>query len=56
MVLLLLQDDNLFGESTRDFLFDPEQRLFYYLDANFTSNGGARPAGGRPIYLYVLSV
>jgi len=28
--------------------------VFYYLDANFTADGGARPATGRPAYLYTV--
>jgi hypothetical protein len=40
-------DDDPAGESTREFMFDPKRKLFYYLDANFTAGGGARPAGGR---------
>mmetsp|Transcript_28096 Transcript_28096/g.45235 ORF Transcript_28096/g.45235 Transcript_28096/m.45235 type:complete len:517 (-) Transcript_28096:123-1673(-) len=39
------------GESTREFLWDTKRKLFYYFDANFTANGGARPAGGRDTYL-----
>lgn len=47
-------DDNPFGESTREFVFDAARAVFYYLDANFTANGGVRPSGGRPVYLYTV--
>ncbi len=42
---------NNWGESTRDFAFDPKRKLFYALDVNFTGTGATRPAGGRPITL-----
>lgn len=47
-------DDDPAGESTREFMFDSKRKLFYYVDANFTANGGARPAGGREMYLYTV--
>lgn len=47
-------DDDPFGESTREFLWDGKRQVFYYLDANFTANGGPRPATGRPVYLYEI--
>lgn len=47
-------DDNPYAETTREFLFDENRAVFYYLDANFTANGGVRPSGGRPIYLYTI--
>ena len=40
-------DDDPAGESTREFMFDTKRKVFYYVDANFTANGGARPTGGR---------
>ena len=46
--------DDPAGESTREFLWDPKRRVFYYLDANFTANAGERPAKGRPVYLYTV--
>ena len=33
-------DDDPAGESTREFLWDPGRRVFYYFDANFTAGGG----------------
>jgi hypothetical protein len=45
-------DDNPADETTREWIFDDTRRVFYYLDANFTANGGTRPSTGRPIYLY----
>lgn len=47
-------DDDPAGESTREFMFDSKRKVFYYVDANFTANGGARPAGGREMYLYTV--
>jgi hypothetical protein len=44
--------EDLFGESTRPWLWDQGRAQFYYLDANFTAAGGARPAGGRDVLLY----
>ena len=45
-------DDDPAGESTREFMFDSKRKLFHYIDANFTANGGSRPADGRDMYLY----
>jgi hypothetical protein len=47
-------DDDPAGESTRPFFFDASRKVFYYVDANFTANGGARPAEGREMYLYTV--
>lgn len=47
-------DDNPADETTREFLFDPDKLVFYYLDANFTAGGGDRPSKGREIYLYTI--
>jgi len=44
--------DDPAGESTRPFLWDSTRKLFYYLDANFTANGGDRPAAGREAFIY----
>jgi hypothetical protein len=33
---------------------NPEGKVFYYLDANFTTGGGERPAKGRQAYLFTI--
>lgn len=38
-------------ESTRPFLWDRSRAVFWYLDSNFTQNGGVRPKGGRKVIL-----
>eukprot|EP00037_Helgoeca_nana_P017254 m.163433 g.163433 ORF g.163433 m.163433 type:complete len:529 (-) comp23907_c0_seq1:223-1809(-) len=43
--------DNPAGESTREFLWDPASKKFYYFDVNFTASGGERPSTGRPVFL-----
>ena len=48
-------DDDPAGESTREFLWDNKRKLFYYFDANFTANGGARPENGREVYMYSVN-
>ena len=48
-------DDDPAGESTREFLWDSSRKLFYYFDANFTANGGARPETGREVYMYSVN-
>ena len=48
-------DDDPAGESTREFLWDTTRKLFYYFDANFTANGGARPDEGREVYMYSVN-
>ncbi len=45
-------NDDPAGESTREFLWDSSEKLFYYFDANFTSKGGARPSSGREVYMF----
>ena len=47
-------NDDPAGESTREYLYDPTRGKFFYLDSNFTADGGRRPATGRPFYLYTL--
>jgi len=47
-------DDDPAGESTREFMFDSKRKVFYYVDANFTANGGERPESGREMYLYAV--
>lgn len=47
-------DDNPADETTREFVWDSGRLQFYYLDANFTAGGGARPTSGREIYLYTV--
>ncbi len=43
---------NTWGESTRDFVYDPTRRAFYMLDVDFTK---AAPSGGRPVVLYSIN-
>jgi hypothetical protein len=50
--MLVTGFENLFGESTRKFVWDGGRKQFYYLDANWTSNMGERPSGGRTMLLY----
>ena len=40
------------GESTRDFLFDPDSKLFMQFDVDFV--GAPRPSAGRPITLSTI--
>lgn len=42
---------NNWGEITRVFIFDADQVLFYYIEANFTA---PRPDSGRPVTLYTV--
>ena len=40
--MLVTGFENLFGESTRKFLWDSGRKKFYYLDANWTDHTGSR--------------
>lgn len=44
--------DDPAGDETREFVWDSAKKIFYYLDANFTAAGGARPPKGREAYLF----
>lgn len=42
---------NAWGEITREFVFNPQKEVFYYLEANFTV---PRPSSGRQLRLYTV--